>query len=105
MNRPEWVERFTKNTGVPRAFNYKPSTIEGTSEFAQSCFELFENSTLMYRVSNSPLYVYANVSEWPKYGDNVFGNLMTETKVTPEWIVNDMYEYAKKQWSTWEKLS
>jgi hypothetical protein len=49
--------------------------------------------------------VYANVSEWPKYGDNVFGNLMTETKVTPEWIVNDMYEYAKKQWSTWEKLS
>lgn len=105
MNRPEWVERFTKITGVPRAFNYKPSTIEGTSEFAQSCFELFENSTLMYRVSNSPLYVYANVSEWPKYGDNVFGNLMTETKVTPEWIVNDMYEYAKKQWSTWEKLS
>ena len=105
MNRPEWVERFTQLTGVPRAFNYKPSTIEETSEFAQSCFELFENSTLMYRVSNSPLYIYANVSEWPKYGDNVYGNLMTETKVSPEWIVNDMYEYAQKQWSTWEKLS
>ena len=105
MNRPEWVERFTQLTGVPRAFNYKPSTIEETSEFAQSCFELFENSTLMYRVSNSPLYIYANVSEWPKYGDNVYGNLMTEIKVTPEWIVNDMYEYAQKQWSTWEKLS
>lgn len=105
MNRPEWVEKFTKTTGVPRPFNYKPSTLEGVSEFAKSCFDLFENSTLMYRVSNSPLYLYANVSEWPKYGDNVYGNLMTETKKTPEWITNDMYEYAKKQWSTWEKLS
>lgn len=31
----------------------------------------------------------------PSTATTCSGNLMTETKVTPEWIVNDMYEYAK----------
>lgn len=104
MNRPEWVEKFSATTGIPRPFNYKPSTLSGISDFKKSCFDLYENSVCMYRVSDSALYTYVGIREWPNYGPtSTYGNLAGANKKTPEEINQLMYDYVHKNWRTWMK--
>lgn len=106
MNRPRYVDYFSRVTGIPRAFNYKPSQIEGISDFAQSCFDLFETSELMFIDSSSPMYTYAGLSKWTnKYGSNIYGNLSGDKKTTPSAIVKDMFDFATSQWRIWEKAA
>lgn len=106
MNRPEYVDYFSKETGIPRAFNYHPSEIEGITSFSRSCFDLFESSRLMFIQSSSPLYTYAGLTKWTnKYGSNIYGNLSGSGRMTAEAISQDMYDYARKMWSTWVKAA
>ncbi len=105
MNRPENVEYFTVETGIPRAFNYTPSKLGGISDFAKSCFELFEESECMYQNSKSPLFIYGGVERWCKYGTNIYGNLAGANRQSASAIANDMYTYAKSMWNTWSKAA
>lgn len=106
MNRPEWVEKFSETTGQPRPFNYHPSRLEGMSAWNESCFELYETSERMWRVSDSPIFTYAGVTEWPYYGGvGVYGNLAGASKTDPQTLCTKMYDYAAKQWKTWQKAA
>ena len=106
MNRPENIEKYTKVSGALRPFNYNPSKISGISEFSKSVFELYETSDRMWRYSDSAIFTYANVSEWPYYGStSLYGNLSGSELKTPEFVCNYMYEYAKKNWNTWLKTA
>lgn len=105
MNRPEWVEKFTLHTGMPRPFNYKPTMIEGLSSFAKSSVSYYENSVKMWRVSDSPIYTYAGIRQWDPYGSTtVYGQLAGTEKKTPQMLFDNMYDNAKAKWNTWLKL-
>lgn len=104
MNRPEWVEKFTLYAGMPRPFNYKPSTIRGISSFTKSSMEYYENSVKMWRVSDSPIYTYAGIRQWDPYGSTtVYGQLAGSGKKTPDTLFKNMYDNAKAKWSIWLK--
>ena len=104
MNRPEWVEKFTLYAGMPRPFYYKPSGIDGISNFTKSSMEYYENSVKMWRVSDSPIYTYAGIRQWDPYGaTTVYGQLAGSEKKTPERLFKNMYENAKAKWNTWLK--
>ena len=106
MNRPEWVEKFTEISGIIRPFNYSPSKIEGVSAFSTSVFELYEQSKRMWRYSDSGIFTYAGVSEWPYYGSaSLYGNLAGGSKLEVSEVINTMYTYAKKNWNSWKKAA
>ena len=106
MNRPENIELYTKVSGALRPFNYKPSKISNISDFSKSVFELYETSDRMWRYSESAIFTYANVSEWPYYGStSLYGNLSGSELKTPEFVCEYMYGYAKKNWNTWLKTA
>lgn len=102
MNRPEWVEKFTKYTGMPRPFLYQPSTLEGLSAFSKSCMEYYESSEKMWRVSDSPIYSYAGIRHWDPLGAaTLYGNL---TVSDPSALCSQMYNSAKGKWDQWLKM-
>lgn len=102
MNRPEWIEKFTRHTGMPRPFLYRPSTVEGISDFSKSCMEYYENSEKMWRVSDSPIYTYAGIRHWDPLGAaTLYGNLTTTDASV---LCNQMYTSAKNKWDTWLKM-
>ena len=106
MNQPQFIEKYTLVSGALRPFNYKPSQITGISNFSKSVFELYESCDRMWRYSESAIFTYANVSEWPYYGStSLYGNLSGSERKTPESVCNTMYEYAKKNWNTWKKTA
>ena len=106
MNQPKFIEKYTEVSGALRPFNYKPSQISGISNFSKSVFELYETCDRMWRYSESAIFTYANVSEWPYYGStSLYGNLSGSQLKTPEFVCNYMYEYAKKNWNTWKKTA
>ena len=102
MNQPKYVELFTKTTGMPRPFNYKPSTIEGITDFTKSCMSYYEDSVKMWRVSSSPIYYYAGIGLWEPLGaSTVYTNLQSKS---PEEVCNMMSQNAEKKWDTWLKM-
>ncbi len=102
MNRPEWIEKFTRYTGMPRPFLYKPSTIDGLSAFSKSCMEYYENSEKMWRVSDSPIYAYAGIRHWDPLGAaTLYGNLTTSD---PAALCAQMYNSAQGKWNQWLKM-
>ena len=106
MNRPEQVENFTQASGIIRPFNYSPSKLDGSSEFSQSVFKLYEESTRMWRYSDSGIFTYAGVSEWPYYGSaSLYGNLAGASKKEVSEVINTMYSYANKNWNSWKKAA
>jgi len=102
MNRPEWVEKFTQYTGMPRPFLYSPSKIEGLSSFSKSCMEYYENSEKMWRVSDSPIYTYAGIRHWdPLNAASLYGGLTTKD---PAALCTEMYNSARGKWDIWLKM-
>lgn len=102
MNQPKYVEMFTKTTGMPRPFNYKPSTIEGITDFTKSCMTYYEDSVKMWRVSDSPIYFYAGIGIWEPLGaTTVYANLQSKSAVE---VCDMMSQNAEKKWDTWLKM-
>lgn len=106
MNQPEMIELYTKVSGALRPFNYYPSNISGVSEFSKSVYELYETCDRMWRYSDSPIFTYAGVSEWPYYGSaSLYGNMSGSVNKDPEDVCKVMYDYANKNWKNWEKTA
>ena len=104
MNQPEWIENFTKYSGQMRPFNYKPSSIEGISEYTKSVCELFETSDLLMRVSDSAIFNYAGVKEWVLYSStSLYTVLSGSDKIDAATACENMYNYAVSNWSTYLK--
>ncbi|GHU98995.1 carbohydrate ABC transporter, N-acetylglucosamine/diacetylchitobiose-binding protein [Clostridia bacterium] len=104
MNRPENVEKFTQTTGMPRPFQYQPSKLAGITEFQKSCFQLYENSSNMWRNSKSPIFTYVGTREWAQYGNNtIYGKLANGSqKKSPQELNKEMYDYAAGNWDVWK---
>ena len=106
MNQPEMIELYTEVSGALRPFNYYPSNIPNISEYSKSVYELYETSDRMWRYSDSPIFTYAGVSEWPYYGStSLYGNMSGSVNKSPEEVCKVMYDYAVKNWRTWEKAA
>lgn len=106
MNSPENVEKFSEFTGQPRPFNYYPSKLDNLSPWNKSCYELYETSERMWRTSSSPIYTYAGINEWPYYGGvGIYGNLAGADRQTPQYLCDYMYDFAVRQWPTWQKAA
>ncbi len=106
MNQPEMIELYTEVSGALRPFNYYPSNIPNISEYSKSVYKLYETSDRMWRYSDSPIFTYAGVSEWPYYGaTSLYGNLSGSANKTPEDVCKVMYDYAVKNWKNWEKTA
>ncbi|MBQ9710372.1 MAG: extracellular solute-binding protein [Clostridia bacterium] len=102
MNRPEWIEKFTQYTGMPRPFLYQPSKLQGLSSFSKSCMEYYENSEKMWRVSDSPIYTYAGIRHWEPLGAaTLYGNLVNSE---PSALCEQMYNSARGKWDIWLKM-
>jgi ABC-type glycerol-3-phosphate transport system substrate-binding protein len=102
MNRPEWIEKFTQYTGMPRPFLYTPSELEGLSDFTKSCMKYYEESEKMWRVSESPIYTYAGIRHWEPLGAaTLYGSL---TSSDPATLCAQMYSSAKSKWDQWNRM-
>ena len=106
MNRPEMIEKYTEVSGALRPFNYYPSNIPNISEYSKSVYKLYETSDRMWRYSDSPIFTYAGVSEWPYYGStSLYGNMSGDENKSPADVCEVMYNYALKNWNTWKKTA
>lgn len=91
---------FTKESGGIRPFNYKPSKVEGITEFTKECAELWENSDNVYLTSNSVLYYQNNCNTWPEYG--VPYNKMIQEGDTAQDVHNYILNTVKTRWSAYQ---
>ena len=92
---------FSKDAGGLRPFKYEPSKIEGISDFSKGVFEIYENSTNLFDVSNNPMYYQNFVNVWPSYGTPY--SRMIQDEETPQEVINAIYNYVSSHWSTFQK--
>lgn len=106
MNQPEWIEKFSQTSRQLRPFNYYPSKLDNLSTYNKSVFELYETSERMWRISDTNMFIYAGISEWPYYGAaSLYTSLAGDKKVSVSAVIDKMYTYADKNWATWKKVA
>ena len=79
VNSRKGCESYTKSlNGALRPFQYKADEIEGVtaSEFMKSCWDIYQNSTVVYNYSNNPMSWSNKLGAWSGVGapyDNILG--------------------------------
>ncbi len=103
INSKEGCEIFTKYAGSFRPFQYDYSNVQGISEFVQSCADIKSTTTTLYQYSNNPMYYQNNANLFPGTGSPYVQ--MVQDDVSGEQMRDDCYNYAKKNWSSWQKAA
>lgn len=101
ISSDEMLKQYTKDTGTPRPFKYDPTSIEGLSEFIQSCLDIWKNSKNLYIYSKNPMYFSNDLNIWPKsgvpYGDIYLGD------TTAKSFIEEDYQYVVERWDRFRK--
>ena len=100
MNTKEGCEIFTKYAGGIRPFNYKPSEIEGLSDFMKSISQMWENETNLYQTSNNPMYYINLLGLWPVYGTPY--SRMVQDEDSASQVINSIYQEVSKNWNAYK---
>ncbi len=88
---------FTKASGGIRPFKYKPSEVEGITDFTKECCELWENSQTVYMTSDSVAYYQNNLGTWPGYGSPY--SKMVQEDDTAKDVQDFIYNYVSSNWN------
>ena len=94
----EMIYSFTKDAQTIRPFQYKTTEIEGlqASEFAKSCFEIYDNSKTLYQFSSNPLFWNVLVGKWPGIGAPY--NRMVIDGETAADMCSECYTHVTTNW-------
>ena len=94
---------FTKASGGLRPFEYKPSEIEGISDFTRECAKMWEEETNVFMTSNNVMYYQNNCNSWPGYG-TPYSKMIQEQDTAKE--VNDIcYNYVSSNWEKFKQAA
>lgn len=92
---------FTKAAGGFRPFKYKPSEVEGISEFTKQCAEMFENGTNVFMTSDNVMYYENNCNSWPGYGTPY--SKMIQEQDSAKTVCDTCYNYVSANWSKFQQ--
>lgn len=101
INTKEGCEIFTRYSGGIRPFNYKPSEVEGLSDFTLDIARQWEKSINLYQTSTSYMYFNNDLNLWPGYGSPYAR--MVQDGETAEEVCNTIYSYVASNWSKFTK--
>jgi len=79
INSRQGCESYTRSTnGAVRPFEYKASEVEDVeaSDFRKSCWNVYENSELVYSCSSAPMAWSGRIGKWAGVGTAVYSGIL-----------------------------
>lgn len=94
------IDIFTKAAGGFRPFEYKPSEVEGISDFTKNCADIFESTTKVFMTSDNIMYYQNNCNSWPGYGTPY--SKMIQDQDSPEDVHLSCFNYVSSNWKLFQ---